>query len=174
MARELIAVTITDISQLAKALRRRLATDVGHQTMLNLIAQAAGFRNFQHLKSQHAEIEPVDKRDVERAMAWFDNQGRLVGWPGGYKIQTLCLWVVWSRLPDRRTLNEREISDRIDALCTFRDAAQIRRGLVDVRLLSRTLDGSEYRRIGQRPGPNELAIIGAVRQRVRSTASLRN
>jgi hypothetical protein len=120
MARELIAVTIPDISQLAKALCRRLATDVGHQTMLNLIAQAAGFRNFQHLKSQHAEIEPLDKRVVERALAWFDNHGRLVGWPGRYKIQALCLWVIWSRLPDRTTLNEREISERIDALCTFR------------------------------------------------------
>jgi hypothetical protein len=174
MARELIAVTIPDISQLAKVLRRRLAIDVGHQTMLNLIAQAAGFRNFQHLKSQHEEIEPLDKRAVKRALEWFDNRGRLIGWPGRYKIQTLCLWVVWSRLPDRRTLNEREISDLIDALCTFQDAAQIRRSLVDVRLLSRTPDGSEYRRIGRRPGPNELAVIAAVRQRVKSGASLQN
>jgi hypothetical protein len=119
MAREPIAVTFPDISQLAKALRRQLATDLGHQTMLNLIAQAAGFRNFQHLKAQRAEIEPFHKHYVERALAWFDNHGRLVGWPGRYKIQTLCLWAIWSRLPDRRTLHEREVSDRIDALCTF-------------------------------------------------------
>jgi len=170
MARRPIALTIPDVGQFARTLRSGLEIPVSHQSLLNVVARAAGFRNFQHLKVECAppETEPLDGRAVERALAWFDERGRLVGWPGRYKIQGLCLWAIWSQLPDRKTLDEREISSQIDDLCTFQDAAQIRRALVDMRLLTRTLDGAEYRRVGRRPGPNELAVIAAVRNRIRS------
>ncbi|MCI4663729.1 MAG: DUF2087 domain-containing protein [Neomegalonema sp.] len=169
MPRQPISVAITDVSQFSKALRRSLDVDVGHQTMMNVVARAAGFQNFQHLKAGQAEDEePLEARALERALVLFDAQGRLVKWPGRRKIQLLCLWAVWAQLPDRKVLSERQISDRIDALCTFRDAAQIRRGMIEMGLFQRRIDGSEYRRVERRPGATERALIASVVARVRA------
>ncbi len=172
MTRQLVELRIADVSQFARALRRALEISAGHQSTLNAIARAAGYRNFQHLKAEAdgPETEPVDRRAVDRALAWFDERGRLSGWPGRHKIQTLCMWALWSQLPDRAPLTEREISDRIDALALFRDAAQVRRALIDSGLMRRCADGSEYRRVGRRPGATERAVVAAVAARARSRA----
>lgn len=173
MAREPIPLTIPDLSRFAKALRAALERPTGHQSMLNAIARAAGYRNFQHLKADACagDATPANRRDVERALAWFDAEGRLAGWPGRYKIQTLCMWAVWAQLPDRQALSERDVSTLIDALTLFRDAAQIRRALVDAGLLRRSADGSDYRRVGERPGATERAVMAAVSQRARGRAA---
>lgn len=164
MARRPIALTIPDVSQFAKTLRRALDAPIGHQTMLNAVARAAGFKNFQSLSASGGldEAEPIDRRAVERALAWFDARGRMTGWPSRHKVQRLCLWAIWAQLPDRRPLNEREVSLRIDALCAFRDAAQIRRGLIEIGLMTRSRDGACYRRVGQRPQATERAVMAAV------------
>lgn len=173
MARRPIPVTIPDVSRFASALRRGMSAttsaSLGHQAALNLVAKAAGFRNFQHLASVCAveDVEPDDPRAVERALSWFDLDGRFLGWPRRQKIQSLCVWAIWAQLPDRTVLNEREISGRIDALCAFRDAAQIRRRLVDLRLVARTVDGAAYRRLGVRPGLDERAVMAEVARRAR-------
>jgi hypothetical protein len=65
---------------------------------------------------------------------------------------------MWSRLPAGEVFTEREISEMLADWHSFGDHALLRRGMVDARLVSRTVDGREYRRIEQRP-PSELSPL---------------
>ena len=166
MSRDVTQLTIPDLSQFAKALRAQLADPPKHLEMLGMIARAAGYRNYQHLLARHTPEPQVDQKRVARAARYFDAEGRLDRWPARTAIQMMCCWVIWAQLPAREVLSERAISARIDALTTFRDAAQIRRSLVEAGALSRTLDGSEYRRC-EKPMPAEAkALMRLVRAEV--------
>lgn len=167
MPRDAIPLLVEDVSLFARSLRSQLSDDTSHQTMLNSVARAAGYRNFQHLKAVqggsfgHAE-PPPDLALVRKARARFDAEGRFTGWPVKRSLRTLCLWPIWARLDPKGVRTERAISDEIHALCTFRDAAGIRREMVGEGMLTRTLDGSEYRRVNRRPDATQRAVIRAV------------
>ncbi|WP_179379462.1 DUF2087 domain-containing protein [Jannaschia marina] len=167
MPRDAIPITIEDVSLFARSLRNQLSPDTPHQTTLNAVARAAGYRNFQHLKAAHGWAEtpaetPPDLARVRRAAARFDSAGRFTGWPTKRSLRMLCLWPIWARLDPKSVRNEREISEEIHELCTFRDAAGIRREMVGEGMLTRTLDGSEYRRLNRRPDPTQRALIRLV------------
>lgn len=169
--RETLPFAAPDISALAKTLSREIkALDAppGHVQILNILARATGHRNYQALKAQHDAgerlaappvVEAVDNRMVERTARYFDAAGKLVSWPSKVSQQRLCLWVMWSRLPAETTLNERQISDRLKAEHLFGDPAILRRDMVGQDLLTRTDDGSIYRRTERRPPPEALALI---------------
>ena len=62
MPREAIALSIPDLSDFARRLGRDLeAADPrpGHLSLLNMIARAAGFRNYQHLRGGAARSLPT-------------------------------------------------------------------------------------------------------------------
>ncbi|SDG25423.1 DUF2087 domain-containing protein [Alloyangia pacifica] len=160
--RETIPLAIDDLSGFARALRAGLEAPPSHQQMLGLIAKAAGYRNFQHLRAGIVPAPKADVKAVSRALRHFDGQGLLLRFPGRTVMQALCLWPLWARIPPRQPFTEREISARIDALCTFRDAAQIRRTMVENRMLDRTRDGSVYTRVERRPSAEALALIAAL------------
>lgn len=164
MSRDPIALTIPDVASFAKALRAGLEQPPSHTEMLGLIARASGFRNYQHLRARltEAPVAVVDQQAVDRAARFFDHDGRFSAWPARTAVQSLCLWVIWAQLPPVETWGEREISARIHAVCTFRDAAQIRRSMLGLGLLRRDVDGSEYRRIEQKPPPEAVALISRV------------
>ena len=63
--------------------------------------------------------------------------------------------VPWSRLEGRTRFTERQISEWIQLWHVFGDHALLRRALVAWRLVQRNQDGSDYRRIEQKP-PAEL------------------
>ncbi len=162
MSRDPIPLSIADISTFAKSLRAGLECPPSHLEMLGLIARSAGYRNYQHLRARQGSepAERVDDRAVARAARQFDASGRFARWPGRHRVQRLCLWVIWARLPAREVMTERQISEAIHALCSFRDAAQIRRGLVEHRLFTRNIDGSGYLRVEQAPPADARALIG--------------
>ena len=173
--RDAIPFAAPDLSALARILTREVAalpTPPGHVQMLNILARAAGHRNYQALKAQHeagARLaapalapEPVDNRIVERTARYFDAAGKLASWPSKVSQQRLCLWVMWSRLPAGTELNERQISHRLNGEHLFGDAAILRRDMVGQALLSRTDDGRVYLRQERRPPPEALALIRAV------------
>lgn len=162
MSKDVVALTIDDISQFTKRLRAGLSSPPGHVEMLGIVARAAGFRNYQHLLIRHAPQPAADDRLVARAVRQFDADGRLSRWPARTHMQSLCLWVIWAQLPARAVMTERQISARIDGLAAFRDAAQIRRGLVENRQVVRARDGSDYRRVEQQPPPEAKALIRRV------------
>lgn len=160
--RDAISLQIDSLSQFSKGLRAQMMPQPKQSEMLTMIARAAGYRNYQHLRAQNPPQTIVDIKQVDRALRAFDGQGRLARWPGKTQIQALALWGVWAGLPARIEMTEREISLRIDTLSTLRDAAQIRRSLVENALLSRNKDGSCYRRIEQPPTPEGKRLIAHV------------
>lgn len=168
MPRDLIPYTASDVSALARSLRAQLAGRTlvpSHVEMLNMLARASGHRNFQHLRAQRAvglaaaAPEPIDQGAVMRAAGFFDAQGRLTSWPAKTSLQALCLRALWSRLPAERVMTESEINAAINALHLFGDHAIVRRTLCEMGLLSRTVDGREYRRVEQSPTPEAAALI---------------
>ena len=181
MPRELIPYASDDISALAKSLRSQMTARTSppsHVEMLNMLARAAGHRNFQHLRAQTADRirrEPIphsaagqaDATAVQRAVSCFDEQGRLATWPARQSIQDLCLWAIWSRLPRGRAFDERGISALIGTLHLFGDPAIIRRTMCHVGLMSRTPDGRDYRRIERAPTPEAAALLRRLREQAR-------
>ncbi len=167
MSRDPIPLSVEDVSTFAKTLRAGLDQPPSHLEMLGLIARSAGYRNYQHMRARLASAPPsvVDEKAVQRAARHFDEAGDLARWPTRMRMQELCLWVIWSRLPAREVMTERSISARIHALCSFRDAAQIRRGLVEHALFTRASDGSEYLRVERAPTPDARALIARLSRR---------
>ena len=173
MSRIILAFHAEDISALARSLKGELAgldRQPGHVELLNMLARAAGCRNFQHFRAQSAAREalaqppapapqPVDFVKVRRTARHFDAAGSLVRWPGKYSEQQMCLWVLWSRLPARQAMGEKQVNEHLTAHHGFGDYALIRRELVDGGWLSRSRDGSRYERIERRP-PAEAVELG--------------
>ncbi len=179
MSRLALPFEVADLSAFAKALRARLqAIDhtPGHVELLNLISQSAGYRNYQHFRASSAATDrlvepvplmPVDHDLVEKVARHFDADGNLVRWPARTKQQILCLWLFWSRIPAETSFTEREISDLLNDWHDFGDPALLRRSLYEYKLVQRTVDGRDYRRIEQKP-PAEL---GALLDRLQAMAT---
>ena len=181
MSRELFPFCVDDIAALAKSLRGCLAERAGaapgHVEMLNILAKAAGWHNFQHYRANVLAREqlsqprplpqpqtPVDFVRLRRLLRHFDASGRLIRWPAKHSEQQPCLWLLWSRLPGRQVMNEREVGERLQACHSFGDVALLRRRLCDAGLMTRTPDCREYRRVEGRPSPLGLALIRQLRQ----------
>lgn len=174
MSRAVLPLHAEDISALARSLRSQLSASPqppSHLQMLNMLARATGFRNFQHLRAQATPSEPapfpapgvapaaLDQGRLQRLARFFDNQGRLVRWPGKHRQRVACLWVIWSKLPPRRRFNEKEIKQLLDELHLFGDHALLRRFLCDLGLVERTADCRAYWRVERRPSAEGLALM---------------
>jgi len=177
MSRVALSLQIPDLSGFARSVREqlgKLAEPPSHVEMLNLLCRSAGFRNYQHCKGvlearQRLQmptpaVVPVDYTLVEKAARLFDERGRLLRWPTRAPVQELCLWVLWSRLASRKTFTEKQISELIKGWHVFGDHALLRRALIAWRLVQRTLDGGEYRRIEQPPPAELRALIARLRR----------
>ena len=186
MSRPHIPLPIQDLSTFSRALARQLSAgaDAGqvpsHLALMNMLARAGGYRNFQHLRAVQAaegrlarppEPEaPVDLRLVEKALPHFDDQGRLLRWPGRRQVRSLCLQVLWARLPAGQAMTEAQVNALLGPAHAFGDVAQLRRSLVEDGRLTRRRDGSDYRRAGGAPSPEGRALIRLVEARRRAAA----
>jgi hypothetical protein len=173
MSRTTHALEVADLSSFAKSLRQQLdglGHAPSHVEMLNACCRAAGFRNYQQFRAGAAATADASAPDldrVEKVSRHFDTDGLMLRWPSKASHAALCLWVMWSRLPAGVTYTEREISELLADWHSFGDHALLRRGMVDARLVSRTVDGREYRRIEQHP-PVEL---GPLLRRIEATVA---
>src|SRR5262252_5194403 len=130
MNRSAIPFYANDSSALARSLHGQLTSCdhmPGHVELLNMLARAVGSRNFQHLRAKvvrSPEIaSPVDQNELRRLSRYFDATGRLLRWPKKFSHQEPCLWVVWTKLPPRKTLSEREVNEVLLANHAFEDPA---------------------------------------------------
>jgi hypothetical protein len=170
MTRDTLPLPVADLSAFARQLRRAWPDEPpGHLTLMNLLARASGFRNLQHLRANmlaearlSAAGPVIDHVAVEALRRCFDAEGRLMRWPARTSVQHQVLWVLWSHLPRGEAMTERQISDRLNQWHLFGDAAIIRRTLLELGLLTRTPDCTEYRRVEQKPPPEILALIRLV------------
>ncbi|MEM9200431.1 MAG: DUF2087 domain-containing protein [Actinomycetota bacterium] len=181
MSRETVPLPIDDLSRFA----RRLGTELGdtaptHLTLLNMLAKAAGYRNYQHLRAdaqaKHRLDQPaapgpaVDHKQIERTLNHFDDNGDLVRWPTRNAIQKLAVWTFWADLPVGESLAEAEINERFNTRHHFGDPATIRRMLVGLGRVERTRDGSAYTRVEGPLPPEAEQLIRRVRERRPSPA----
>jgi len=181
MPRELTPLVAADLSSFAKTLRaqwaerhERGAGVPGHLEMLNLLARAAGHRNVQALRAvrppaAHAPARgPRDASLTEaadRALRQFDALGRLTRWPTKRALQVLVLWCLWLRFDAKRHYSEREVNEVLNAHHLFGDHCILRRELVELKLLTRTPGGAEYRKVAARPDAETIALLSALRAR---------
>jgi hypothetical protein len=170
-----------DISSFAKSLARGLKQTheqlhrlPGHVELLNMLARAAGHRNFQSLKARPpaaapaAEPPPVTAAlsdTAAKALRQFDAQGRLTRWPIKFSVQRLMLWGLWMRFDARRRYSEREVNEVLKAWHLFGDHCTLRRELVEMKMLERTDGGAEYRKLPRRPDAEAMALMRALRGR---------
>lgn len=177
MSRTVFPFHADDISALARTLKGELARldhQPGHVDLLNMLARGVGCRNFQHFRAQSAArdalehpappppAEPVDYIRIRRLLRHFDPAGALIRWPGKFSEQQSCLWVLWSRLPARETMTEKQVNGHLTTQHRFGDHVLIRRELVDGGWLTRTRDGTEYRRMERRPPAEAVELLRAV------------
>lgn len=170
MTRDVHHLFIADLSAFSKTLRKSLEVSAaeprsvpGQAAMLGMLSKAAGFGNFQHLKAQAPKVEPeLDELALKRALRVFDNAGLMERWPKFTKVQALCLWPFWARLPANRDLTEKEVNGVLKEGLNFNDHVLLRRSLIDHKLAQRSRDGRVYRRIEQRPPPEALALMARI------------
>ncbi|QRK07511.1 DUF2087 domain-containing protein [Archangium violaceum] len=171
MSRLSLPYAVADISALARSLRDQLGKlghMPGHVELLNMLARSAGYANYQHLRAQleaqsrlaapRAPTPAPDHERIEKVARHFDDSGRLLRWPARANQQELCLWVLWSRIPSGKVFTEQQINELLKHWHLFGDHALLRRSLFDFRLVARTTDGRQYRRIEQKP-PAELSPL---------------
>jgi hypothetical protein len=164
MSRQILSLTIADLSAFAKNLREQLGAldeKPSHVELLNMLARSAGFRNYQHFKAVVGDTppaEPVDLTLVEKVARHFDADGVLLRWPARNSLQPLCLWALWARMEPGRDYTDRENTELLNAWASFGDHALLRRAMVDMGYVSRTPDGRSYRRIEQKPRA-ELSLL---------------
>lgn len=162
MSKDVTPLFIADVSAFAKQLRKSLAeqdSPPGHAAMLALIAKSAGYRNHQHLRA--TSTPALDKLALDRALRAHDPQGRMSRWPRQTKVQGLCLWPFWARMPAHKDMTEKQVNQILkDGMADeFTDHVLLRRSLIDHKLATRTIDGKAYRRIEQAPPPEALALM---------------
>jgi hypothetical protein len=172
MSKPVFPFYASDISELARSLHTQLTArenTPGHVELLNMLARAAGSRNFQHFRAKIVAEKklvrrpeapaPVDTVELQRLSRYFDANGRCVRWPTKFSHQEPCLWVLWAKIPPRKTLSEKEINEVLRANHLFGDPALLRREMKERGMVTRTLDGSTYRRVERKPPPPALALI---------------
>jgi hypothetical protein len=172
MSRTVLPLHAGDISAFARSLNHQIAESEhapSHVQLLNMLARSAGFRNYQHFRAQAEarerieSYEPpqpaVDYVEIQRLARYFDAKGRLQQWPAKLTQRIQCLWVLWSRIPARKVFSENELNQLLKGNHQFGDPALLRRELFDNRMVSRTADCREYRRIERRPPPEAVALI---------------
>ncbi len=145
MTRLLVPLAAPDLSELAKTLKSALDQRHGagkppptHVELLNLLARAAGRRNFATLKAAALTAPvppaeragpqgPVDLRTLSatarKALLQFDAARRLVRLPDKLSVQQMAMWALWTRFAARRTYTEQEVNAVLNAHHTFGDQA---------------------------------------------------
>ncbi|MDA0364475.1 MAG: DUF2087 domain-containing protein [Chloroflexi bacterium] len=78
----------------------------------------------------------------------LDGSGRVTRWPKRRTERQMILDYLIEFVPRGEVFNERQVTDLLASLHTFRDPPLLRRQLIDTGLLERRTDGSAYWRPG--------------------------
>lgn len=184
MTRLLVPLAAPDVSALAKTLKTALdarhvagKSPPGHVELLNLLARAAGRRNFSTLKAAAAGASAAPavssselgtlSPTVRKALLQFDAARRLVRLPNKFSVQQMAMWALWTQFAARRSYTEKEVNAILNAHHTFGDQATLRRELVNMKLLGRKSDCSEYWKEARRPEPEVRTFLHAWRAGLR-------
>ena len=197
MTRLLVPLATPDLSAFTKTLKGFLderheagKPPPSHVELLNLLARAAGMRNFATVKKAalaaapsvpvvKGSDAPVAAQDgdpislttlsatVRKALMQFDESGRLVRLPNKLSVQQMTMWALWTQFAAHRKYTEKEVNAVANAFHTFGDQATLRRELVNMKLLGRKNDCSEYWKEAQRPSDEVQSFLRAWRAGLR-------
>ncbi len=193
MTRLLVPLATPDVSAFGKTLKNSLdqrhaagKAPPSHLELLNLLSRAVGLRNFATLKKAALATPPTapggspvaarkgDAMDLStlsatarKALLQFDDAGRLVRLPNKLSVQQMTMWALWTQFAAHRRYTEKEVNAISNAFHTFGDQATLRRELVNMKLLGRKSDCSEYWKEPQRPGPEVQSFLRAWRAGLR-------
>ena len=81
---------------------------------------------------------------VRKSLFQFDDAGRLVRLPNKLSVQQMTMWALWTKFEANQKYTEKEVNAIINGFHTFGDQATLRRELVNMKLLGRKSDCSEY------------------------------
>ena len=168
MTRTLFPLATPYISTFAKSLRNSLMerhtqglAPPSHLELLNLLAHAAGMRNYATLRAGVAGVERMTGTLTpaastpspasaalcaagKKALMQFDSEKRLVRLPNKLSVQRMAMWALWTRFSADVKYTEKEVNAILNAHHTFGDQATLRRELVNMHLLGRKSDCSVY------------------------------
>jgi hypothetical protein len=193
MTRLLVPLATPDVSAFTKTLKSFLDERhadgkllPSHVELLNLLARAAGLRNFATLKASALKAAPgvapspsgavpggsavnlsTLSPTVRKALLQFDEAGRLIRLPSKLSVQQMTTWALWTQFTARRKYTEKEVNAVIKAHHTFGDHATLRRELINMKLLGRKSDCSEYWKEAHRPTSEVRAFLQAWRAGLR-------
>lgn len=188
MPRTALPLALPDVAAFARQLGRSLderhrdkLEPPGHVELLNLIARAAGHRNFQALKAAPppalalpADDEPTAtpalSDNARKALGHFDQRGRLMRWPVKRSVQRLCMWPLWTLFDAKRKYSEAEVNAVLKSANLFFDHVTLRRELINDQLLARESDCSLYWKLPARPDDETRSFLAAWRAKARSEA----
>ncbi|QBC44621.1 DUF2087 domain-containing protein [Iodobacter fluviatilis] len=163
MSRTTYPFYTSDISALARSLKLQWAAEPAapsHLQILNMLARAAGFSNFQHLRAAAEMPAPLTTSTqsvlTKRLLRHFNEQGCLIRWPKKFSEQLPCLWPVWANIPAATEMTEKAANEWIKSAEAIGDHVLLRRELVNYQLITRTPDCRVYQRLEQ-DIPDELA-----------------
>ncbi len=173
-SRERVPFAAPDISSLAKSLRTMIAAHDAVPTqvqMLNWLAKGAGYRNYQSLRAAKSampassvviadttkKIARTENTAAElsphaaKALTQFDADGRLHKWPHKFAVQRIAMWGLWMRFDAKKRYSEKEVNSVLKAWHSYGDHVTLRRELVNMQLLARKSDCSEYWKVVHQP-----------------------
>ncbi|WP_321340123.1 DUF2087 domain-containing protein [uncultured Cohaesibacter sp.] len=182
MSKHPLPFQVEDISALAKSLKKaagQAGLPPGHVEWLNILSRTAGYKNFQHFKASHAaeqrlatpakETGAIDHSLIEQTLRHIGPHDTLLRWPSRNAQRTLWLWSLFSA---RASLAESEVNELLKSRNSFDDHAILRRALIDMQYVTRTANGSEYRRKEMQPPATARAFIHLMKARQQQTCSL--
>jgi hypothetical protein len=104
---------------------------------------------------------------VRKALIQFDDSGRLVRLPNKLSVQQMTMWALWTKFAANRKYTEKEVNVIVNGFHTFGDQATLRRELVNMKLLGRKSDCSEYWKEPHRPSQEVQDFLRAWRASLR-------
>jgi len=176
MTRTVFPLATPDVSAFAKTLKTALDArhaegkpPPSHLELLNLLARAAGLRNYATLRAgataspdTPAAPSPTLSAAARKALMQFDAERRLVRLPNKLSVQRMAMWALWTRFAPEKRYTEREVNAILNAHHTFGDQATLRRELVNMHLLGRKSDCSVYWKVAHpTPEPEVKAFLQA-------------
>ncbi len=198
MTKQLVSFSTPNVSAFTKTLKNLLderhvagKSPPSHVELLNLLARAAGMRNFAALKAsaqtapapfdeigQATEATPLEEPSsldhkqsqmsatVRKALLQFDESGRLIRLPNKLSVQQMTMWALWTLFETKRQYTEKEVNAIVNGFHTFGDQATLRRELINMKLLGRKSDCSEYWKENHNPTEEIKYFLSALQLRV--------
>ncbi len=75
---------------------------------------------------------------------FFDAEGKMKSWPAKFGKQMIALSLLAEKFESGKEYDEKEVNELLNTLHTFNDPAQLRRSMIEMKLLDRTPDGRRY------------------------------